>query len=775
MKRIGNLFLLFLLLLLPVFAGCGKINHGTSQGPDDDNSQGQEDSREQASGTEEPGSLLTVSQWKDGFFRNDSPGTAETPYYEILRSEIESPDLDPEADVIREASAYAWDGRYLLTSAEIDGEEHFFLSRQKADLTWEKSREILTDWEDRPEGYAACLDVVNEDLRAVLYAKKEAGHEKQPEEYYLLLLNKKGELQSVQPVTDAYQAAGISEETLTPGRWWCDQNGYQYLLPERNRLVVINPEGKTAFEKICSEDTGEAVAAGFHMPDGSPVFSLGSLTNGTRLIRLDLPGGEEHILWEAPSMWLRQFTVTPEGILYYAGNDSLWAWNLTNGREKRLLSLDALELSPNDLFQGEQTLWAAVDEKGTLLLYDLDGQRVSVLQGTLPGDEDSLICAMVNPSLFINSCTSLFSGQYDGKKIRCSSYPSTTAESWTRFSAEVAANNLPDLMVLSHDQMLILAEKGVLAPLDDLMSKDSPEKLLSGLREAGTIDGNLYGIPAEQLLWGMIVSDRVWPGTSWTVEDILNLCDSGELNGLICGDGPEFTLQILCGALTGDIPYYDPEAGESRFEDPEFIRLLEACRKYGNGANISGDARDLLEDGTCLASVEWFPNISVYVNTWQQYGEGFHFVGFPEQKDRIGVYNNTCFLSAAKGSKDTKEIGAFLDYVLSDEAQGKVQQGQVTRSALENLFWLSEYNGEFHCMYYGPDGSVFSLPVKADGTSYVTDYLGLADNAEIMVSDEDVVWSIIKEETVNFWNGSRSAEETARIIDNRVQLYLNER
>ena len=40
--------------------------------------------------------------------------------------------------------------------------------------------------------------------------------------------------------------------------------------------------------------------------------------------------------------------------------------------------------------------------------------------------------------------------------------------------------------------------------------------------------------------------------------------------------------------------------------------------------------------------------------------------------------------------------------------------------------------------------------------------------------DNDI-WDIVWDEASPFFYGEKSAEETAQVIDNRVQIYLNER
>lgn len=756
-----------LLLTLLLCSGCGNISEG-------DGPEGQGDVQST------PGSILTAAHWQNGFLENTSMTFSDTHYYELRRSELQSPEIDFEAQEKKEASSFAWNGRYVLTSARAQEGERYFLCAQKVDIKWEKSVELLTDWQDRPNGYVVCLDMVNEDRIAVLFAEKHSAWDGDTIGYDLLMLNAEGKIQSITSVTEAYRELGMPEDLLGLGCWWCDGEGYQYLFPEKTRLVVIDPQGKIAQEKNCDPAEGERFAAGFHMPDGSVVLSKGSTRGGgTKLIWTEFPAGTEHILWDYQAASMKQFTVTPEGMMYYTKGDALMVWNLQTGEEKMLYSFSGTGLSPNSDFTG-QTCFVTVQGENDLIIYDLEAKKTRALADTIPEKEENIICGMMSNSLHVSASASLFSYEYDGKMIRCRTYSGSKNnrnDAWMRLSAEVAAGNGPDLMILSREQMAALQQIGALAPLEDLLTEESLQAILSGLREAGSFDGHLYGVAAEQMTMVLVTSDAVWPEKSWTVRDILDICDRGELQGLFYGysRAPESDLYLLIG-ITGDNPFYDEERGESHFESEDFIRLLKICKQYGS-KKVSNreDAIGLVAEGKYLAVMEWFPSITIYAKNMEIYGEGYHYVGFPGQKGRVGVYNSTDFVAVNQKAEDREEIAAFLNYLLSDKVQAKVNCGYTTRTALENLFGYSEYDGKVHCFYYGQEDSGMSeLPMKDDGTSYVPGYLELIDNAGTEVSD-DVIWEIVKEETKDFWNGTKSAEEVARIIDNKVQLYLDER
>ena len=67
-----------------------------------------------------------------------------------------------------------------------------------------------------------------------------------------------------------------------------------------------------------------------------------------------------------------------------------------------------------------------------------------------------------------------------------------------------------------------------------------------------------------------------------------------------------------------------------------------------------------------------------------------------------------------------------------------------------------------------------SVNVRAMTQEEADELRRLVDNATLVYKPYDTVKSIIKEEAEYLFDGVRSAEETAAIIQNRVKLYLEE-
>ena len=76
------------------------------------------------------------------------------------------------------------------------------------------------------------------------------------------------------------------------------------------------------------------------------------------------------------------------------------------------------------------------------------------------------------------------------------------------------------------------------------------------------------------------------------------------------------------------------------------------------------------------------------------------------------------------------------------------------------------------------DGSYVQLASKKDGTSFLDEYLELLRKCES--EDErdvysEVIMAIIEEESAPFFDGKKSTEEVAKVIQKRVNLYLEEK
>ena len=772
MKQVKTLCLLIFLTIAILCVGCGTVPSDVLQDTSDNGEQGG----------------LSVSQWMQGF-KEPAAIPAEADYYEVRRSDFVAPDIDFSCEEKVEISSFSWDARYILTSARDQDEERYFLSRQKSDLTAGKTVQILTDWQDRPHGCAICMDIVKEDLITVLFAEKAEDWQGGVLEYHLVTLSAEGKFLSAQTVTKAYQELEIESDMLGLGSWWCDPEGCQYLVTGGTRLLVIDSQGNLVLEKNSGTDMEETLEAAFHMPDGNLVFSRSIMSeNRTELVWTEIPGAKEHILWKCPGVGLNQFTVTPEGILYYSSNSMLWCWNLQTGEQKRLFNFIGTGISPSTSLRGH-TCYLTVGAKQELYLYTQELSKIMALTDSVIENEEDIICVALAGGNYIKNCAAAFSREHEGVNIRYEERIGWTYEDvetqWIRLSAEMAAGKVPDVMVLEYGQMALLQGLGILEPLDGYLDQEIVDAMISGIRETCYIDGELYGVAAEVIPACLLTSDLIWKKDNWTLQDIYEIIDSRELEGLVVSDrvypdncGPLANLLVLGGYYLRICPFYDAVKGESYFDSEEFIHLLELCKRYGKTGHMSRQkAMELLTEGKILFIDDSYNNMMLYAQNMNHYDGSIHRVCYPGQVGKVGVYgDNTYFLVVSKEAKEKETIREFLNELMGEESQLKVSFTPVNRAAIENNVWVSDWgDGKTHWMYR--DGNeAYDLPNKEDGTTYVSDFIELLDSAEMPKEFYgDPVWEIVMEEVEDYWSGRKNAEDVAKTIDNKVQLYLDER
>ena len=753
-----------LLCLIFLCPGCG-IPLGQTKGKEKSGTQASVDYGN-------PDGLLTPEQWQNGFRHVETAAIPDTTsYYELRRSSLQEPELSFKPLERRDISAYGWDARYVLSSVIGDEGAQYFLSCQKADLEKGIPKEILTDWEMRPQGYALCLDIVTDDRVAVLFARTDDGWQGDISGYYVLSLDGDGKLLSAVDVTAAYE--GISPEN---GRWWCDADSRQYLAGKDASLTVVGPEGERETE-IAGDDSGmQTLETAFHMPDGSLVFSRSLWDeNRTQLFRLDSPSGTEVTLWESSATPLLQFTVTPEGILYYTHTNQLRAWNLRSGKETTLFSFGGAGIAPNSILEGR--CFITVNKEGLVLFReDNEGGVCLALSDTLPEDGDSIRCLDCFGSNIVARCANVYNQEHEGADIRVENADMSPE----RVLAELSSGNGPDIIVTQLDDFVPLQEKGILAPLDDYLTEENLAHLFPAARDCMTIDGKIYGVVPELDLNLLLVADEVWPEENWTLEQALDILEQGDFQGAFYssnrGVSPEMNLMTLGGFYTNSCPFYDPDKGESYFDGETFIRLLEICREYGQVKKPATNVADALLERKVLMGMEFIPSDAQISHILKNYSGKLHFVGYPGQTDYLGMASPLYYVAVNSNFEGTEDIADFLNLLLSDEMQLNAFYVPATRSGIENNSSTSiDTDGNTYYMRRTNEGVSREWAKKPDGSSYMPDVLDFLERLEGDSNPySQQIWNIVSEEAGPFWAGSKTAEEAAAVIHNRVQLLLDE-
>lgn len=511
--------------------------------------------------------------------------------------------------------------------------------------------------------------------------------------------------------------------------------------------------------------------------------------NVTELSLYDAESGQKTSLAVFDGELVRSLCMDGEDTMYYTTTESLNRWDKSSNTRTRLLELHANGLSSSPVSNNLLT-----NSQGELLVCELGGDIpcVMVLSGEESQKEDEIRITYFTGAGDHNLVRSaqIFSQTHPELKLvqeRCQNED----ERYTirdRTFMELAAGRGPELMWVFQEDMEDLYEKGLLMDLSELIPEDIQEQLVPGAIQSGTIDGTWAGVKLYVLYETIFVSDALWEEDSWTVQDVIEIMESREdwdftfsyfLEGM---DSYELLSEVLLPDLDGS-EFLDTEQGYCNFDSPEFIRLLEVCKKYGykeyKGQDRGEQARQF-KDGDGIGAVMPFVQGILSFSSWMNtYDGSAHMVGFPgrEGSKNYIIADNT-YLVVNANAEHLEEIKELIAYLLSYEIQFEDSYNSVRKDVIRDCVGYDEFRATEK--YYlkvsvKEDGTRMVLDVKPDGTPWLEEYLAFIETCEPEPSWRYTpIGEILSEEVQPYFVGDKRAEDVAKVIRSRVQMYLEE-
>lgn len=366
------------------------------------------------------------------------------------------------------------------------------------------------------------------------------------------------------------------------------------------------------------------------------------------------------------------------------------------------------------------------------------------------------------------------------------------SDRWTRMLAELSAGEGPDMICMSggDERIKTLKEKGLLANLDDYIASDVKNWIFPGIIETGSVDGTWVGLGVEGMPWVFLVADDVWQGEQWSLSDVISLAkERPEMQGLFMNyqlsnfgeGGAEVDERFLLDYL--DV-FIDDKEGKGDFSNAEFIDALKLLKASKNATIPEKDLYNYLKNGNCLGVFTRMVTTKSYQEVMREYCTNrCHFVGLVGQKEGVGEWTGVWLILVNARTKHPERVREFLDSLLEYENQGGNNMAlsvreDVIRGKVKEADWEVP-NPEERWLYAlgKEDGWGYAYVPFADpsGESYLERYLDfLSKLGPCRESREDSVKRIVTEEVESYLGSDKSAEETAKLIENRIHLLLAE-
>lgn len=564
-------------------------------------------------------------------------------------------------------------------------------------------------------------------------------------------------------------------------------------------LVRMNLEGEVLrVEDTFPEDTYPwnrdmwSNAKAIDLSDGRTVIcrnDFETLTSSLSWYRED--AGEEP-LGTLSNESVRAMMVDREGTLYYLGGEGLVRYDAEhNAREVLFRAYE------NGVEIGISECGIAMNDKGQFLLCVMkEGKAIIyVLTDEETSDEDKIrLCSLQGRAGIYYFQTLAASFQQNGGNVRIGLELEEKEEYQedyrTRILAELTAGKGPDILYVSQQDMMLLQDKGLICDITEMIPSEVKSELIPGALELGTVNGELVGLVPEVSFTTMSVANQVWDQDGWTIDDFVEQLGAKEdwelpvnWGGFSLSPGTMF--RILFSDLA-DSFVLNLEQGTCDFDNDRLIHILEFCKKYGiTGENssdqqLSQDERmSMFRDGEMAAEVQYlYGDLDMFSTIMARNGEDCHIVGYPTEKGSGNYVDSYSYgyLVVNAQSKYKEEIKKYFELLLDYNNQFRTSGCSVRMDVLKNCVVYREFEKTYYKIHsYNADQPTYQpIDLKPDGTPYLEEFLEFVAGCEPMPYCPSEVEQIVYEEINLFFDGSKSVEETVKVIQSRIKLYLDE-
>lgn len=392
---------------------------------------------------------------------------------------------------------------------------------------------------------------------------------------------------------------------------------------------------------------------------------------------------------------------------------------------------------------------------------------------------------------YIENCASEYARRHPGVVIEITECQEDVDLQQSRVLAQISQGQGPELMLVRRPQLLALQKEGALAELSNVLPVSDQEQIFPGVLANGKVGDKLYGITYGATFSTLLVSDQVWQGETWTLRDVMGILEEREKEGNpveqfsgipYSGGQASHTLYDLALANIGQCSLIDLQAGKCYFDTEEFCSILEFCKKsqevmQGSASLTEEELAQRVRAGKVLAyKVEG--NLMSLSRAFDLLGEGFHEVGYPtdgETGNLLMTYEGCVAVNIHAGHREIVDdfLRCLTDYKFQRQYSTSWMRMDVLRDCVKDQVKLYDFPAPVPVFQMGAQ-SVAVLKGKADGTSYLDEFLEMAGDSVPYRTELDIIRNIVQEETDACFAGDRNPKETAQIIQSRVQLYLDE-
>lgn len=628
------------------------------------------------------------------------------------------------------------------------------------------------------------------------------------QEYYMLKFDPEGNQLLKQNITESLTLKDT--EYSYAQNVVVDKEGrlYAQLSTDRNTyIVVLDAEGNSLAEIDTGSDWISAIGV---TEDGKVLITRYSNTgSGMECLEVDLAGktlGNPHSGMPNTN-GDGSMSPAPGGGLLVNDGSRLWKYDMETDTAEVVLTWTDSDIN-GSYVRSIQAL-----EDGRIAVFSenwSNGNReiayLTRTESSQVTEKQIITVATLWTSQDLQESVVNFNKTNDAYKVRIIAYYDDSTE-WTEnkyqdaitaLNTSITSSNCPDIIDLSFGNVNSYVSKGLLVDLNPYLEKGSVKRgdLVESVLEAYTFGDTLVSIPTSfSISTIMGRTSQLGDRTSWTIKDIMDFAaqypDAKLFNYSSKVNMLSTCLQYSCDS------FIDYSTGKCSFDSQEFLDILEFCNTFDAEADWDSEGDSFpkqISDGRILLNDYSLYDMMEMQMYCLMFNEPVTFIGYPTVDGSSGnrINGRNCYAITTKSS-NPDGAWAFIESLLQYQPMPKwggrdyfsIRRDMLDENfekAMEDEVILDE-NGE---PLLDANGDIiinpkttwgwgdWSAEIYAATPEQVQMVRNLIESASAATNNDETILSIINEEAQGYFEGQKSAQEVAGIIQSRVQTYVSE-
>jgi len=357
-----------------------------------------------------------------------------------------------------------------------------------------------------------------------------------------------------------------------------------------------------------------------------------------------------------------------------------------------------------------------------------------------------------------------------------------------RLSLDMTTGKIPDILLGTYEiPMRRYAEIGLLEDLYPFIDND-PQlgrgSFVEGVLEAVELDGGLYRLFPTFFIISIIGNPSIiGENPGWDMDDFHSILAANPHADMPLGNWEtrdSFFRYVFNNSMD---EFVDRKRGTADFDNARFVRLLESMNFLPvdiTDGSVFADSAELIGTGRQIMQLTSLTNTDVYQVYRRLFGGDIVFKGFPSETGSGNLLATYDSISMTVTCSDKDGAWDFIRSIVTEDWQRRnfnslprdISFFPVNKAVFDEMLEdaMNEPQGARR-IGRGLGLEMDSIPLTQEEADQIR---GLISGEAFNTENDLGLWTIVSEEAARYFRGQITAQEAARIIQNRASIYMSE-